>query len=274
MTPPFRPSDALQAQGKKSFQCAYCHVTLASDNVPVQSVSLSIGETGGFSPSQGNGNYSALAEAQICPECYRFTLTAHLYVIKPPRVRIGNQEGEPVRQLLKSWALIPEAGAKTYPSFIPEDIRKEYTEASLLRPVSARASAMAARRALQRIVRETCSIHKSSLRQEFLSIRDRVDPLLYNAIHNILNLSINPTQSAGSSANIQTVGSKLEADVNHFQDATEFEADKLLQLVELLLDQLYVERQQKESLMKKVVDDAHTRHRLKSELNNALNPKW
>jgi hypothetical protein len=198
-------------------------------------------------------------------------MSTHLYVIKPPRVRIGNQVGEPVRQLLKSWALVPEAGAKSYPSFVPDDIRKDYEEASQLRPISVRASAMASRRALQRIVRETCSIRKSSFRQEFLSIRDRVDPLLYNAIHNILNLSINPAQSAGAGATIQTVGSKLEADVNHFQDATEFEADKLIQLVELLLDQLFVDRQQKESLMKKVVSDADSRQRLKSELNVELN---
>jgi hypothetical protein len=271
MNPSFRPSDALHAQSKKLIQCVYCQATLAADSLPTQSVLLPIGDTSGYSANHGNGNYTAVIESQVCPNCNRFKLTAHLHVNKPPRVRIGNQEGEPIKQLLKSWPLIPEVAAKVYPAFIPEDIRKDYAEAAMLRSVSTRACAMVARRTLQRIVRETCSVHKSTLRQEFLSIRDRVDPLLYNAVHNILNLSINPAQS--SSATIQTVGSKLEADVNQFQEATEFEADKLIQLVELLLDQLYVERHQKESLMKKVVDDADSRYRLKSELNNMLNPK-
>ena len=148
---------------------------------------------------------------------------------------------------LRSWTLLPESAAKPQPHYIPESILKNYTEACRIRDLSANASAAMSRRCLQGMVRDFCRVKKQTLAQEVNGLRALVDggqgPR--GVSHDTID-AIDHVRSIGN------IGAHMEKDINLILDVEPNEAQALIELIELLFDEWYVAKHQREERLERL----------------------
>lgn len=179
----------------------------------------------------------------VCPnpECNRFSLYVLLYNANPtntttPKGRVYELLGvEP----LGAWRLVPASATKAFPDYIPEQIREDYTQATLIRELSPKASATLARRCLQGMIRDFYEVKKNRLKDEIEAIQDRVDPLTWGAIDAV--------RSVGN------IGAHMEKDINVIVDVEPGEAALLIGLIERLIEDWYIARHEREKHLKEIV---------------------
>ena len=172
----------------------------------------------------------------VCPnpECRRFTLTATLKklfsVFRPDGSGPPDYSGLPV---LRQWSLIPESKAKSFPNYIPKPILDDYREACLIRDLSPKASATLSRRCLQGLIRDFWrgQVKPGRLAREIEQLKDKVDDDTWKAIDGV--------RSVGN------IGAHMEKDVNVIIDVAPNEAQLMVELIEILLKDWYVAREQK-----------------------------
>jgi len=140
---------------------------------------------------------------------------------------------------LGSWRLVPASAAKAFPDYVPEQIREDYTQASLIQEISPKASATLARRCLQGMIRDFYGVSKPTLKLEIEAIQDRVDPLTWRAIDAV--------RSVGN------IGAHMEKDINVIVEVEPGEAAMLIGLVERLIQDWYVVRHEKEEHLNEII---------------------
>jgi len=131
--------------------------------------------------------------------------------------------------VIHSWQLLPESEAKVLPDYIPQPIKEDYYEACRIRDLSPKASATLARRCLQGMIRDFWSISKHTLKEEIDELEDKVDPDTWE--------SIDAVRSVGN------IGAHMEKDINLIIDVEPGEAQLLIGLIEQLIDDWYVTRE-------------------------------
>jgi len=163
----------------------------------------------------------------VCPnaECGKFTLTAQLHRSEWSE---GNQK---MRDVEKTWQLVPSSKAKILPSYLPKAIIEDYEEACLIAEPSPKASATLSRRCLQGIIRDFWKVRPGRLVDEIKAIEDRVDPLTWEAIDSVRKVG--------------NIGAHMEKDINLIIEVEPYEADLLIGLIETLIDDWYVARQER-----------------------------
>jgi len=132
------------------------------------------------------------------------------------------------KKQLGSWRLIPESGAKVLPDYIPKPILSDYLEACLIVDKSPKASATLARRCLQGMIRDFHKVSKGRLVDEIEAIREKIDPLTWEAIDAVRSIG--------------NIGAHMEKDINLIVDVDEGEAQELVKLIELLIEDWYITR--------------------------------
>ena len=184
------------------------------------------------------GRRSLYSRFIVCPnpECKKFTLTATLYESKqgPSHEEFGKK--------LEEWNLIPNSKAKTFPAYIPQPILDDYREACLIRDLSPKASATLSRRCLQGILRDFWSAKPGRLVDEIDQIKSVIDPLTWNAIDAVRKLG--------------NIGAHMEKDINIIVDVDPDEAELLIGLIETLLREWYVAREERKTRMGFIVSAA------------------
>lgn len=141
----------------------------------------------------------------------------------------------------KVHSIIPSSvkeRAKAYPSYIPVAILNDYKEACAIIGLSPKASATLARRALQGMIRDFWGVKADTLHNEIQAIEDKVDPLIWEGIESIRKVG--------------NIGAHMEKNINLIIDVIPEEADLLIQMVEMLLDDWYVARQNKKDKLLKI----------------------
>jgi hypothetical protein len=139
---------------------------------------------------------------------------------------------------LKEWTLLPPSSAKPQPDYIPQPIREDYYEACAIRDLSPKASATITRRCLQGMIRDFCGISKRRLVDEINELHTRV--------HNgtaPLGVQHDTMQAIDAVREMGNIGAHMEADINVIVDIDSNEAQKLIQLVEVLFNEWYVARE-------------------------------
>jgi hypothetical protein len=177
----------------------------------------------------------------VCPnpECRKFTLTAGLNVS-------ANVQGEErLQNRVEFWNLIPPSNAKTFPAYIPGAILEDYREACLIRDLSPKASATLSRRCLQGILRDFWTVKPGRLIEEIGQIKERVDPLAWNAIEAVRKIG--------------NIGAHMEKDINVIVDVDPGEAELLIGLVETLLTEWYIAREERRKRMEAIVAAAEAK---------------
>lgn len=179
------------------------------------------------------------------PDCQQTDLTVHV-----TRARAGNNDrGTWVSDDYTSPAgigafkFLPTSPAPLS-AHAPASVTEDYNEAYLIRDLSPKASATLARRALQGMIRDFWGVSKPRLHDELVSIKDRCDADLYEALMAV--------KSVGN------IGAHPERDVSAIVDIEEGEAQQLLDVLHLLDREWYIaraERQKRIASMTKLAQD-------------------
>jgi len=175
----------------------------------------------------------------VCPneDCKKINLTVILYDY------YWKQETSWKRgEVLNYWTLLPNSVAKVFPEYIPLVLRNDYEEAAKILQLSPKASATLSRRCLQGIIRDFWKISKSRLIDEISAIEDKVDPLTWKSIDSVRKVG--------------NIGAHLEKDINLIIDVEPKEANLLIQLIELLFEEWYIHRHERELKLNAIIEIA------------------
>ena len=168
------------------------------------------------------------------PDCRRFTLTARLH--ESERTASGEEK---TGNTLEIWSLVPSSRAKAFPDYIPTAVLVDYREACAIRDLSPKASATLSRRCLQGVLRDFWDVKPGRLIDEINQIKDKVDPLTWSAIDALRRLG--------------NIGAHMEKDINLIVDVDPDEAILLIDLIETLLREWYVAREERKARMSALV---------------------
>ncbi len=128
--------------------------------------------------------------------------------------------------------IYPDKVIKQYPDYIPQQIREDYEEACKIADISPKASATLARRCLQGILRDFYQVIPGKLYNEIQAIKDKIDSNLFDTIDAVRQIG--------------NIGAHMEKDANVIVDIEPEEAQQLIELIELLFDETYIRRHDRE----------------------------
>lgn len=171
----------------------------------------------------------------VCPNhsCRDFTIRAALYETAfSGNARIASTE-------LLAWVLKPRSNAKPFPDYVPTSIVQDYEEACMIRTLSPKAAATLARRCLQGIIRDYWNIKKGRLLDEIKELETEIDPITWKAIDSVRSIG--------------NIGAHMEKDINLIIDVEPKEAELLIGLIEVLIEEWYVHRHERENHMQKII---------------------
>lgn len=163
--------------------------------------------------------------------CRKFTLDTTLRQMGRQTSSHGTKYFESDTGVTKTWRLMPPSMAKPFPSFIPQPILEDYTEACLIKELSPKASATLSRRCLQGILRDFWKVTPGNLAGEIKQIKKKVDPIIWDAIDSVRKVG--------------NIGAHMEADINLIVEVDPNEAQALIGLIEMLLDEWYISREER-----------------------------
>lgn len=164
-------------------------------------------------------------QISLCPSCNKHSIS-----IKG----IGSDVNE------LSLNVVPTSLAKQYPDYIPQSIRNDYKEACMIVKLSPKASATLSRRCLQGMIRDYWQINnKKSLYDEIEAINEKVDPQVKKVLNSVRQIG--------------NIGAHMEKDINLIIDIDPHEAERLIKLIEYLIEQWYIKRHETNELLSSIV---------------------
>lgn len=185
-----------------------------------------------------DGRHTLVTNFIVCPnpECKKFTLDLRLH--KSLRRHGGGNDS--LQEVVKSWRLIPPSNAKVFPDYIPKALIEDYTESCLIRESSPKASATLARRCLQGIIRNFWSVKPGRLVDEIEAIKDKTDQLTWEAIDAVRKVG--------------NIGAHMEKDIDLIVEVDPNEAELLINLIETLFQDWYINREERKQRLQSIVD--------------------
>ncbi|UFH55381.1 DUF4145 domain-containing protein [Spirosoma sp. KNUC1025] len=218
-----------------SWTCPYCqHMSVITDGQRSTSYH-------DFNNNNENGLLTLRSTIIVCPnpECKQYTVSVDIF----RRVQANSRSlPQIVENPLYSWLVKPQSRAKSFPSYIPQVITRDYEEACLICNLSPKASATLSRRCLQGIIRDFWGISKNRLIDEIAEIQDKVDPLTWQAIDAIRKIG--------------NIGAHMEKDINIIVDVEPQEAKLLIALIEVLFKDWYIARYEREQHLQTIINVA------------------
>lgn len=184
------------------------------------------------------GDLGCLTESIVCAYTSCKKLSLNFFLVS--RGKWKNGGGFEINGLIQNWRLLPASFAKPQPGYIPEPLREDYEEACAIRELSPKASATLTRRCIQGMIRDFCGISKTRLVDEIKELRDRID-----AGNAPSGVQVDTVDAIDHVRSIGNIGAHMEADINVIVDVDPDEAQKLIELVELLFDEWYVARERR-----------------------------
>lgn len=228
-----------------NFKCPYCdQPTTITDPNHFTSWEPIIIET------SSKGAVGFYIDAITCPnlECKKLFL----------EVKLTNVErSEPTNwqvsytKILEKWQLLPESQAKVLPEYIPQAIQEDYYEACRIRDLSPKASATLSRRCLQGMIRDFYKINKPRLKDEVDALEKLVDPLTWEAIDSVREVG--------------NIGAHMEKDINLIIDVDPEEAQLMIELLEQLIDDWYIDRHERQLRVSKITAMADGKKQAKKQ---------
>jgi hypothetical protein len=163
----------------------------------------------------------------VCPNpaCRKFSLSASLHELK----LVGGRSY--TGQHLKTWDLVPPSRARSFPVAIPPKVLQNYQEAWLTLELSPKISAALSRRCLSLMLRDFWQVQPGRLVDEFRQIKGTADPLTWEAIEAIRGTGM--------------IGARFESEGAELLDTEPGEANLLLGLIETLIEDWYVGREER-----------------------------
>ncbi len=183
----------------------------------------------------------------VCPnpECKEFTyisevgsakVVANRYVIAEP---------------IQRWMHRPQGVVKQFPDYIPKAILNDYKESAMIAELSPKASATLARRCLQGMIRDFWGTKGKNLFEEIKAIEEKVDSDTWHAIDAIRSIG--------------NIGAHMEKDIDLIIDVDKEESELLIRLIENLLSDWYVERENRRLRSERIVAAAAEKKEIKQQ---------
>ena len=215
-----------------SFTCPYCNrpTTITSPNYFENWEKIYIAKS-------DRGDVGFFIQAITCPnlECKKLWLHAELCkTYQPEHYGSTWKKGN----VIQAWQLLPESEAKVLLDYIPLPIQEDYYEACRIRDLSPKASATLARRCLQGMIRDFWGIHKSNLKGEIEALKNKVEPDVWESI--------------GAVRSVGNIGAHMEKDISLIIEVEPGEAQLLIGLIEQLIDDWYVTREERRKRTDKI----------------------
>lgn len=141
----------------------------------------------------------------------------------------------------KAFPVIPSLiadRAKDFPDYIPAGILQDYREACAISDLSPKASATLARRCLQGMIRDFWQVKPDTLYNEIQFIKDKISSDMWDVIDGVRKVG--------------NIGAHMEKDINLIIDVNPEEAILLINMIEMLLDDWYVARFEKQQRIEKM----------------------
>lgn len=135
--------------------------------------------------------------------------------------------------------IYPPAVFRRFPDYIPSAILQDYEEACFIAIRSPKAAAALARRCLQGMIHDFWNIHAKNLNTEITQLKDKIPASQWKAIDAVRKIG--------------NIGAHMEHDVNLIIEIDTAAAQKLIKLIELLIDKWYVSRHDEEELYSDLV---------------------
>jgi len=207
-----------------NFTCPYCgrHTTITSPNYYKNWEHIAITRS-----TFGEVGYGIISITCPNKDCNKLYLSARLTKAKYNAQTSRFVEAE----LLQDWKLLPESEAKYLPEFIPEAIIEDYYEACRIRDLSPKASSTLSRRCLQGMIRDFYQISKATLYEEINELEDKVPQDVWESIHAVREIG--------------NIGAHMKKDINIIIDVEPDEAQLLIGLIEQLIEDWYVVREER-----------------------------
>ena len=173
-----------------------------------------------------------------------------------------NQHRQPTKpaHMIQSWRLLPESFSRPQPDYIPSPLVQDYYEACRIRDMSPKASATLSRRCLQGMVRDFCGIRDKTLNLEIISLRKRC--VEGNGIPHVQQDTVDAIDAVRKIGNI---GAHMERDVNLIIEVEPIEAQKLIELIELLFEEWYVHRENRRQKLETLLEIAEKKEDQKKQ---------
>ncbi len=170
----------------------------------------------------------------VCPnpECNKFSLTASLHSLEVS----GNRSY--TGKHVKTWSLVPPSRARIFPVDIPEPILQDYREACLAIDFSPKVASALSRRCLSEILRDFWRVQPGRLGDEFRQIRGTIDPLTWEAIESVRKNGM--------------IGARMDTEGAEILDTEPGEAESLIGLIETLIQDWYVSREERRQRLAKL----------------------
>lgn len=209
------------------FQCPYCSMimpisddTYVSRETGFESINGEVWLQSGPKPSSSCLRITFYK----CPNCNEYSIECH-------------GRGDAVKDV--KMHIRPRSTAKQFPDYIPKSIRNDYEEACAIVFLSPKASATLSRRCLQGMIRDFWGISKSTLNQEIDALKNNIPADLWSAINSLRQLG--------------NIGAHMEKDTNVIIDIDPDEAESLIKLIELLMKEWYINREERKQLFSTII---------------------
>lgn len=169
--------------------------------------------------------------------CREIYLTAEFHSFLKHGDAVFNQNG----QRVMSFLLRPSSIAKPQHASVPSPLVKDYEEACAIVGASPKAAATLARRCLQGMIRHFAGIKLGTLHAEINALKKQVEE--GTAPRQVSDESIAAIDAVREIGNI---GAHFEKDINIIVDVEPEEATALISLIELLFEEWYVARYERQ----------------------------
>ncbi len=170
----------------------------------------------------------------VCPnpECRRFSLTSSLHGLEVA----GNRSY--TGKHFKTWSMVPPSRARSFPTDVPPHILEDYQEACLTIELSPKVAAALSRRCLSEMLRDYWKVQPGRLGDEFRQIKGAVDPLTWETSESV--------RKTGQ------VGARMDTEGAEILDTEPGEARILIGLIETLIQDWYVGREERRKRLAKI----------------------
>lgn len=208
------------------FQCPYCSMFMPITN-DTHSCRIPSFDRPDDSYTSDPNNFDASScyvDFFLCPNCEQYTI----------KVTGAGSMVKDVNAFVR-----PISNATQFPTYIPVSIRNDYEEACAIANLSPKASATLSRRCLQGMIHDFWGIKLKNLNQEISALKDKIPADLWSSIDALRQLG--------------NIGAHMEKDTDVIVDIDPNEAESLIKLIELLMKEWYINREERQKLFSDII---------------------
>lgn len=159
----------------------------------------------------------------------------------------------------ETFQLRPASHAKPQPPCVPDTLKSDYYEACSIRDLSPKASATLSRRVLQGMIRDFCGIAKGKLAHEIDELKKRADAGTAPA-----GVALETIDAMHHVRSLGNIGAHMEIDIDIVVDVDPGEAQQMIELIEMLFKDWYVERANRQKRLADLKSTAEQKAQLKA----------